>query len=148
MLLYYKLYKAKKKVDSTTEEICKILGLFNSSELISLELNQNHILKIRNYVLGHYINTTILFSRLYSNNKILNGITNIFTPLGQNISKTIFKNELLLLKKEFQEYEKVKEKEGESCYAGSELLLIYLDNLAHKLLQLVLDERLAHYLKF
>ena len=51
--------------------------------------------------------------------------------MGQNISKTIFKNELLLLKEEFVEYERAKEKGGGS-FESSDLLLNYLDNLAYE----------------
>ena len=131
MLLKYKLHKVKNKVETTTDLICDTLGTFNSFGTISLQLSPNHILKVRNYVLGHYLNSTALFSRLYANKKILDGIVNVFTPMGQNISKTIFKNELLLLKEEFVEYERAKEKGGGS-FESSDLLLNYLDNLAYE----------------
>ena len=71
MLLYYKLHRVKKLVDATTDEICKYLRHFNGSEQLSLELNHEHILKIRNYVLGDYLNTSVSFFRLYSDRKLL-----------------------------------------------------------------------------
>ena len=106
MLLYYKLHRVKKLVDATTDEICKYLRHFNGSEQLSLELNHEHILKIRNYVLGDYLNTSVTFFRLYSDRKLLDKIISVFTPTGENISKTIFENELFSLKKEFENHEK------------------------------------------